>query len=316
MDEKRKGIAYQNKDVVSKIFAESLKEKAFDVYGLNLPKVVDVLPTNLPSIELNEMRIDNLFLLDDGSYAIIDYESSYSYLNKLKYLGYILRALRRLRQEGIDIRTVTIRMIVIYTADVERGKTNSALHVGALHLFTEEAFLTDIDGEREFIRLQNMIECGSPFNDEDMMTFIILPLTFRGRDLQKEYLNKVITLAKQIRQEEIQHYLLAGILSFSDKIIEDDVAEELRRKLNMTKVGKIIYDEMMEYGREVEIKTAEKVTKEVTKNVTETQTEKAIVGFIELCKKTGGSISDVVEYIVANYGFSEEEARKKVEMAW
>lgn len=41
------GIAYQNKDIVSKIFAESLKEKSLNVYGLNVPKVVGVLPTNL-----------------------------------------------------------------------------------------------------------------------------------------------------------------------------------------------------------------------------------------------------------------------------
>lgn len=41
-------IAYQNKDITSKLYAESLKEKSFQVYGVNLPKVKDVWPTNLP----------------------------------------------------------------------------------------------------------------------------------------------------------------------------------------------------------------------------------------------------------------------------
>lgn len=51
------GIAYQNKDIVSKIFAESLIEKSLNVYGLNVPKVVGVLPTNLPTVEANELRM-------------------------------------------------------------------------------------------------------------------------------------------------------------------------------------------------------------------------------------------------------------------
>ncbi|MDE7039267.1 MAG: hypothetical protein K2O98_15340 [Lachnospiraceae bacterium] len=40
-----------------------------------MPKIKQILPTNLPQIQVNEMRIDNLFLLEDDSIAIIDYES-------------------------------------------------------------------------------------------------------------------------------------------------------------------------------------------------------------------------------------------------
>ena len=50
-------ITYQNKDVVSKIFGENLREKSLAVYGVNIPKITEVLPTNLPVIEANEMQI-------------------------------------------------------------------------------------------------------------------------------------------------------------------------------------------------------------------------------------------------------------------
>ena len=71
------GIAYQNKDILSKIFAESLKEKSFSVYGIELPKIIEVLPTNLPSLQVNELRLDNLFLLADNSIVLVDYESKF-----------------------------------------------------------------------------------------------------------------------------------------------------------------------------------------------------------------------------------------------
>ena len=143
-------IAYQNKDIVSKIFGEAMKEKSLHVYGVDIPKVLDVMPTNLPSLELNELRIDNIFLLEDGSYAIIDYESRYRYINKVKYLGYVLRVLRRLIKDKVDLRKVKIRIIIIYTADVRRGTTEPTLQAGAVQLITEEAFLIEIDADAEY----------------------------------------------------------------------------------------------------------------------------------------------------------------------
>ncbi|MDY4922255.1 MAG: hypothetical protein SO117_04360, partial [Frisingicoccus sp.] len=81
------GITEQNKDVVSKWFAETMKNRSLSVYGIDVPKIVDVRPTNLPAVETNEKRMDNLFLLEDGSYALLDYESDYRIGNKVKYAG-------------------------------------------------------------------------------------------------------------------------------------------------------------------------------------------------------------------------------------
>ena len=94
MNTDRKGdntdeIAYQNKDVASKVMAEEFEGKSFAVYGIDVPKIVKVEPTNLPAIEANELRMDNIFLLEDSTYAIVDYESEYRRENIFKYLGYV-----------------------------------------------------------------------------------------------------------------------------------------------------------------------------------------------------------------------------------
>ena len=82
-------IAYQNKDITSKFLAENFKGKTFKVYGLKLPKVKRVLPTNIPAVKANELRMDNLFELADGSMALVDYESDYDNKDKVKYLNYV-----------------------------------------------------------------------------------------------------------------------------------------------------------------------------------------------------------------------------------
>ena len=83
------GVAYQNKDITSKYFADEYKDTLFKAYGLELPRIVRMEPTELPVVEVNDMAVDNLFLLEDGSYAIVDYESEYNEENKIKYLGYM-----------------------------------------------------------------------------------------------------------------------------------------------------------------------------------------------------------------------------------
>ena len=240
------GITAQNKDVVSKWFGETMRNRSLSVYGVDVPKIVDVRPTNLPAIETNENRMDNLFLLEDGSYAILDYESDYRITNKIKYGGYALRLLRRLQKEGINILDAKIRIIIIYTADVRRMQTQDTLDAGDVLISTTEAFLLEIASEEVKTRIQKKIHEKQMLDERDLMELIVLPLTYKGKENQRNAAQEAVLLAKEIEDEAMQEMALAGILSFSDKIIDKKLASEIRRCLSMTKVGAIIAKEMEE----------------------------------------------------------------------
>lgn len=190
--------------------------------------------------------MDNLFLLEDGSYALLDYESNYRVGNKVKYAGYVVRLLRRLQKEGVDLLNLRIRIIVIYTADVTREQTKSTLNVGDLFIYTTEGFLSEIPSEEVKMRVWHKIEQKQPLDERDLMELMILPLTYRGKENQQKAAYEAVNLAKEIEAEGIQKKALAGILSFSDKIIDEKLANEIRRCLGMTKVGAIIAREMEE----------------------------------------------------------------------
>lgn len=138
-------IAYQNKDIASKILAENFKNKSLAVYGLDIPKIVKALPTSLPEISANELRIDHIFELEDQTICIIDYESSYKKENFIKYLQYMARVLERYRKE--NIYGIKLRMVVIYTADVLPGRTETVFDAGALSYHIEAAYLSSLDAE-------------------------------------------------------------------------------------------------------------------------------------------------------------------------
>lgn len=159
-----------------------------------------------------------------------------------------------------------------------------------------------------------------PLDDEDQMKMIILPLAYRGKERQKEAVKKMVEMIKSIEEQNTQRFLFAGILSFTDKIVDEEVAEEIRRRLEMTKVGRIIYEEKIAYGKEVAERVTKEVTKEVTqevtKSVTTSQIEKAIAGVTAYWKERHGAMIDAVEQVMAIYGFNESEAKAKVEQYW
>ncbi len=249
-------IAYQNKDIISKVFADNFVGKSLKVYGLDLPKVVQVLPTNLPDVSANELRIDNLFLLEDGTIAIIDYESVYKEENKVKYLNYITRVVERYKKQGkLDIK---IRMIVIYTADVTKSSVCNSYDIGSLKLEIDSAFLSEINSEEVMNRLTSKVNSGEKLTEEELMEFIILPLTYKDKERKAFALEKSFNLAKNLADEDTMTFVLAGMLVFADKIIDDELGDKVKGWIRMTKVGRLFEAEKEAALAEKDVLLAEK----------------------------------------------------------
>lgn len=228
-------IAYQNKDIVSKILGDGMKEKSFSVYGIPMSKVKEVLPVNLPAIEANEMATDNLFKLEDSSYAVIDYESTFSEKSKIKYVNHIARILKKY---GSNIR---LRMIVLCTSGIRH--INAVLDVGCLRLTVEPGYLSSINAEIILKAVRERIENKEKLSDPEVMQLIILPLTEEKKEKQKVVLEEAVNLAKNIQDEEQQLFVLSGIITFSDKIIEPEFARQVEEWIRMTKVGRLFEEE-------------------------------------------------------------------------
>lgn len=239
------GIAYQNKDILFKILSQTYKEKSFAAYGIDLPMIRELLPTNLPKISANERDIDNLFLLEDGTYAIVDYEAEFKKMNKIKYLNYITRVMEKYYKEEENFH---LRLIVIYTGDVKSAE--STFETNCITLRMEQAFLSHIDGEAAFNMIEKKVHSGMLLEDDDLMKLIILPLTVPGSEGKQVMLEKVVDLAEEIKDEEQRIFALSGVIVASDKFINKEYLEEVRRRINMTQLGQLYEKEKVEYANQ------------------------------------------------------------------
>ena len=275
------GIAWQNKDILFKVLGQTYKEKSFASYGIDLAPIREFLPTELPKISANERSIDSLFLLADNTYVIVDYESEYKKSNKIKYLNYITRVLEKYYKEDGNFN---LRLVVIYTGDVQSAESD--FETGCLSLRTEQAFLSHIDGEGAFQAIREKLKSGIMLDDDDLMRLVILPLTVSGPTGKQKMLERVVELAEQIPNEEQRVFTLSGVIVASDKFINRDYLEQLRRRINMTQLGRLYEKEKIEYGNQ---KAKEAVKEMAVKMLVEG------IDIIKIMKVTGLSEEELIK---------------------
>ena len=243
---------HQGKDVAYKFLAEKFRDKTFAVYGLKLPAIKDFLPTDFPAIEANDRIADHVFLLEDGSFAIVDYESDFKPEKKLEYIEYAIRLHRRYFNPHKPIK---IRFIVIYTCKVKSA--HSSIDAGALRLDVEEVFMTHIDGDAEFERLKAKLRNDEDFTDEDLMKLIILPITQTKNEDISGMIDNVIEFAEGMKNSKIKAnaeasvFVLAAMGTALKNYITEAQKDKIREVIEMTSLLQDIAMEKEQYGRDM-----------------------------------------------------------------
>ncbi len=292
-------IAYQNKDITSKALTENFKGKTFQVYGLDFPKIREAKPTNIPAVKANELRIDHLFELEDDTVAVVDYESDYDRRDKVKYLNYLTGIANRYQKEKKDCPE--LRMIVIYTGDISRDQVTSEYHIGAVKLSTQAAFLSELDSDSIMGRLKDRVEKKELLTDEELMQCIILPLSYRKREEKEKRIRETVEMAAKIQDRAQQVFALAGILAFTDKVIDRETANRIRRAIEMTQVAMIFEEEKQQAVKQA-VKQAVERTVEAERKRALDADKQVVMKMIE----RGYSTEEIV-FLMSGYSRNEVE---------
>ena len=188
-------------------------------------------------------------------------------------------------------------MIIIYTADVERRQTKPVLDIGGIRMNLTEAFLIDLDSAKIYENIDDKLNSGSSLDDEELMELIIYPLTFKGKQAKQDAIEQVVEMLDRIEDDDTRRFVAKYLLTFTDKVINRENADKLRRILMLTKVEQIIENEKIEA-----------VNKAVTRAVDDTRKEarKEMERVVEKLLRKGSDVSMVSECT----GFSIEDVQR------
>ena len=94
------------------------------------------------------------------------------------------------------------------------------------------------------------------------MHLVILPLTYKGEEKKQKAIKECVDLARKISDKEQESFVLAGILSFTDKVISEETRQYIKEVLGVTQVGRMLMDEGRQEGRQ---ETAKKTARNMLK---------------------------------------------------
>ena len=203
-----------------------------------------------------------------------------------------------------------IRMIVIYTADIQPQQTKERMDIGCLQFHLEEAFLIQKDSEQTEARLQARFQGNQELSAAEQMEFIILPLTCKGNEEKQACIRRCFEMAKLLEDADMQRFLLSGMLVFADKVITKEDSKQIKEWIMMTKVGQLFEEEKIQYGREIERRVTKDVTKNVTENVTKNVTKTNELKFSKILLHAGLSIEEISNAMTA---LTADDVRKIAE---
>ena len=141
-----------------------------------------------------------------------------------------------------------------------------------------------------------------PLTEEEQMKFIILPLTYQGKEEKQKCIQRCFALAREVEDVKVQTFILSGMLVFSDKVVTREDSKRIREWIMLTKVGQLFEEEKLEYAK----KAVEEAVLEVRKEAEEA-TEKEKRNTAAKLLKKGFSTAEILEVIE---GMTAEEVEK------
>ena len=132
-------------------------------------------------------------------------------------------------------------MAVIYTGDIKTAPSN--FEMASLKLNIEQVFLSNFDTSEWYSVLKKKVDAGEKLSDEDVMKFIVLPLTEPVASKKQGIIEKTVALAKNIIDEEQQIFIVAGILVATDKFINKNYLNMIKEWIAMTKISRLYEEE-------------------------------------------------------------------------
>ena len=138
---------------------------------------------------------------------------------------------------------------------------------------------------------------------------MILPLSYRRKEDKEQQVRMAVELAVRIQDRKQQVFTLAGILAFTDKVIDRETAGKIRRAIEMTQVAMIFEEEKQEALAQKEKEKQEALIQKEKEKQKMAESEKKTV--IRMIKKNYSS-EEIVSIVTSYSQDRGEELRREI----
>ena len=132
-----------------------------------------------------------------------------------------------------------------------------------------------------------------------------LPLTVKGTEGKQEVILKTVALTPKMRDHHETVEVLAGLLTFTDKIIDESYRQRIEEEIEMTQIGKMIFDNGLKegIGQGITQGTDRKLIDQCCRKLRKEKTPARIAEDLEEPVEVIGTICRAAESFAPDYDF-------------
>lgn len=225
-------ISRNSKDTLQKYASSLFKDATLEFYGIKAAKIKELINVELPVVEVSDSSTDFVFLLEDGSYLHLEFQSSFKTEDLIRFAIYDLRLFKRDRR--------LIKTVVIYTSDVKNAP--NPLDIGSMVYNPDYVMMGKYNGNDIYKDLDEKIKAGQDLSDNDILNLMFLPLmehTLPRKDLAA----RSIEMAKKIPDETKREACIATTIAFAEKYLSKGELAGIMEVMKMTIVAEMLKNE-------------------------------------------------------------------------
>jgi predicted transposase YdaD len=233
----RAQVAREARDILLKYMARGLRTGLLKALRLSLADIEEVLPAEVPLLEVHAEYPDLLFRLKDGRILHLEFQTDRVPDLQRFWLYHIAVAL---------FYKTTVYTVVVYGRGIRRAP--DSLDCGYYAFKVHNIYLSKQDGEKVLMDLRARLERGEELDEAARIELMLLPLMAVKRPLV-EVIEDVARLAEQLPKAQ-RDEVIGTVIGLAYATIKESEATRLLEVLRMANAIEDFVTDLLLRGRE------------------------------------------------------------------
>ena len=228
----------KQEDAIMKMGFEFFRDTILKTFGIPY-EFVSTGFTELVDLNIQTLYMDFTFLTTEDFYIHLEFQTTDKGISDLQRF----HAYDAVYSHKTGKKVITY---VIYSGGIK--KTRAELDCGLYTYRVNPIYLQDKNADFVFRRLKEKQKNGEFLSEADFSNLCLTPL-MSGNMSKKETIKEAMLLARQSSSAAAEK-TTAMLYALADKFLDNEELEEIKEVVRMTRLGQMLLDEGMQYGKD------------------------------------------------------------------
>ncbi len=225
-------------DMIMKRVMESFAQSGLRFLGIT-DEIVQPAETELVVLEMQNLLMDYTFLLADGNYLHLEFQSTDKGEKDL-------RRFRKYEALLSDYKGKDVYTYIVFTNDIKEPQT--CLKTGFSEYRVKAVTLSQWDSREVLADIKQSLDKHTL--DEEQLTALAFVPVMARREERVEVISEAVKISHLVANGQQKIDIQAILFAFANKFLSGEELERIKEEITMTQLGQMIYEDGLKKGVE------------------------------------------------------------------